>query len=148
LYRPKVAAIPQSQITTKEIKVYPDQPVTVNAGDGFYSWGPWTEIVPAGAITSDFIVVGVHIGRTWHTEGFWTLEIGHGSSGEEEIDIKLPGQMVQANGDTVNRDFHTVVSLEPFRKFTAGSRIVARLGTNSLYPYNVKVRLCYVELPL
>lgn len=144
----KVAAGGQSQITTKKIKTYPDQPVSVPSGDGFYTWGDWTQIVPAGAITSDFIVVGVHIGRTQHDEGFYTLEIGYGNDGEEEVAIRIPGQMVQVDGAVVNRDFHLMVPLEPFRKFAAGTRIAARLGTNSLYPYDVNVRICYVELPL
>lgn len=148
MYRPKIAAEAQSQITEKEIKTYPSTPVTVSAGDGFYVWGPWTEIVPSATITSDFIIIGVHIGRLQHNEGFWSLEIGYGDAGAEETAIRLPGQMVQSNGSAVNRDFQTVVPVEPFRKFAAGTRIAARLGTNGLYPYSVNVRIQYVELPL
>ncbi|RKX44967.1 MAG: hypothetical protein DRP27_05330 [Thermotogae bacterium] len=78
-----------SPLYVSRIQTYPklEHPISVQTGSGAWVEGEWTEIIPAGTITEDFLIVGVW----WFVSIYHAiLEIGKGAAGAEEEIIAIP----------------------------------------------------------
>jgi len=133
--KPVAGASYSSFITEKDIKRYPDEPVEITAPtDG--TPGLWKELVGSGEIANEFAICGIGFQPESMDDPTWwfgIVEIAYGEPGEEKVTIEFPVMQRHQYGSKMGVMHRFIHCIEPFRKFPAGTRIVAR-GNHSNMP--------------
>jgi len=129
--------------TEKAIKPYPtdSMPVTVYSTTTAFAYGSWVEVIAAGAITSDFIIVGISHYQVAAAHN--QIEIGKGSAGAEVAITKVADSTRTADGPVS----HVIPIIPPLR-VAANTRIAVRVTDNTTTAYAHYIYLLVIELPL
>jgi len=138
--------------TTKDIKCYPlaASGPTVASPATAWAWGSWVELVPANAITVDFVITHlialedpVAAVDVRHQAVF---QIGIGSAGAEVAIISIP--VTYLIDSAVGHLAPWVFPLPAPRKVNANSRVAVRV-TDSIAAVRTYggCKIVYIELP-
>jgi hypothetical protein len=103
----------------------------------YWKWGEWTDIIPAGTIKTDFLVVGIYMHAT-DIEG--EIELGSGSKGSEVVLAHLPSSAsAAAAGITLTMFLPSPIRLK------AGSSVAMRYTIATETPRYLRVKILYQE---
>jgi len=136
--------------TTKTLKSYTSggPGVGISSSTSAWVWGSWTEVVPAGTITSDFIIAGVCVvidSPTYYHD--WCIQFGVGAAGAESSIIEVSGRF--RYDSAAGRRIESQIFMLPIPiKVSANSRIAARAIDSYAAALAYKVKILYMELPL
>ncbi len=106
-------------------------------GGTYWKWGEWIDIIPAGTIKSDFLVVGIHM-HSNDIEG--AIELGSGGKGSEVVLAHLPSSAsASAAGITLTMFLPSPIRLK------AGSGVAMRYTVGIETPRYIRVKILYQE---
>jgi len=135
--------------TTKVINMYPGAAGSVICASPTtaWAWGSWVELVPAGKITSDFIVLGLVIDpRTETDTREFALQLGSGAPGAESPDITLGGYHLGGTTGITVKGWFIPVPIP--RKYAANTRLAVKAADSAPTAYYYAVKVVFIELPL
>lgn len=147
MYLPCISAAAAlgANITEKSLLDYPAarNPIEVSSGGASWTWGSWTELL--SGIDKEFALVGLVIAGASPYTWRYSLDIGYGDAGSEQPCIGISGGNDYSSGGGTWECFKVI---KPFRKFTAGTRLAARLKTSYDGTVSVYIKPVYVETPI
>lgn len=122
-------------------KVYPDlaEPINVVSASAAWTYGGYSEIVPAGVITEAFDIHWIHTGELSAT-GNYQLELSSGTVGNEVV----IGTIAFSRDSNQVQSASQPIQIPP--RF-AGTRISARLATGNASANSLDMKIYYHEYP-
>jgi len=143
------AKISEVPYTTKDILTYPLNagPVTFTVGDGVtaWAWGAWKEVVPAGAITADFVILGAIHGAASTESLHFMVQLGVGAAGAESPIMTYGGKFRYYSASGWYWEAVPVMFPIP-RKVGANSRVAVRGARAAAATKTHNVKVIYYEL--
>ena len=130
--------------TTSALKVYPENaaPILVQSAVTAWTYGAYTEIVPADTITNDSVIVGVKVTRDDTVTGEWEIMIGYDIGGGDVDIMSLCGD----SEDDYNAG--SVLATAIPVKISANAQVIAKVTDVEAAVRNYQVKILYHELPL
>jgi len=136
-----------ANITERKLLDYPaaGNPIDVWTASSEWTWGDWTEIL--SGVDHEFALVGLVIAGAEEYSWRYCFDIGYGEPGAEQPCISFSGGANHSFG-LGGGPWETLKIIKPFRKFPAGTRIVARVKGSRDQAMSVYVKPVYVKTPI